>query len=206
VVEESEFHDRVDDPFDAGRSHQQRRGVAAADRRGDRQISLRDVPYMERPVLFRRLTDEPLAAPDHRAFGRRGEGIGREASETAASFGDVQRPHLRIEVGGEKSEHVVAEVVETLLAVGPDAEVHMPGTDPGLGLARSVVARHQHAGGADQAEQHERASPGDAGRQDHRIPPLFLALRQPARFLILHRRDQGAETLHRGAAAFDPDQ
>ena len=112
----------------------------------------------------------------------------------------IHRTRVGAEVRGQKAEHVLAELFQTLFSLDPQAQSCLPRSEPCLGLSRAVVARHDHAGDRDQEDQQRRSTPRHSRRQRDRVLPFRLTTFERCSRLRLHLDDELSNSIHRRLA------
>ncbi len=140
-----------------------------------------------------RLANQGIAASDGlvRQIGR--QGIACETAEPIGAFGDVNRPDLRAQILREKAHDVIAEHLQSLVALDALAESHLSNPQPGLQLPRPVVARDEGCSGRDEYQQDPapiQVTPVDKSR---RLLPFLLSLHELRAVGVLHLIDEGAD-------------
>ncbi len=80
------------------------------------------------------LADQPLPLEDDLGPGEPRSRARREAAVAPVAFGDVQRPHFRIEALRQKVEHLLTELAMRLLALQPREQAVLRGLEPVLVL------------------------------------------------------------------------
>ena len=129
---------------------------------------------MKSTVGFGDLTDEALPAVHDFLAVSRIACVLCEPPQVAMPVRQIHRTRVGAEVRGQKAEHVLAELFQTLFSLDPQAEPRLPRSEPCLGLSRAVVARHDHAGDRDQENQQRRSTPRHSRRQRDRVLPFRL--------------------------------
>ncbi len=186
-----------------GNQHFPRHAVASP--RADGQVVLRNLDKVQRLIVLHDLSNEAVTAADRGIRQVCRQRIAGEAPKTIGSVSDVNRRDLRPHIRREKAHYAVAEAFQRLITLDALAETHSSRPQPGLQLARPIVAGNQGCGGSNQQQQNTRADPRDARGELRGTPPFLLALRQLCPVGVLDVINERANPVHQHLTAIRSD-
>ncbi len=201
AVEESELDHRVDHSVDAAWRDEQLAGLSAAETRRDRQVPVRHIGDVERPVLLGGLTGEAFAEPKLLVLRIGRHRIAGDATEASVRVSHKRDTGVGVQVARQKRQRVVAERFEPLFPLEAGGQSHLAVANPRLRFTRVKIARHDDRGEAEQDRQHACTTPGRPGRQRDRALEVALLRIEGGALADLGFVDQRADPVHDHLAA-----
>ncbi len=95
---------------------------------------------MEREILFRYALDNTLVRPRVREVRPTGNCVRGKSPKTSVGIGEIDCASLGVHVFRQEGEDVFRQLVESLLALDPLAQVDLAGANPGLALLCTVLS------------------------------------------------------------------